>query len=319
MRSFLVSQGHERGLTRGRMRSRDLWTPTWGVRCSALPETLVDQLRAFAVAAPRPFAFSHVTAARLLGIPVPLSLEDDGEVHIITPTRANRVRRAEVSGHRGLESRSVVEVQGLPVVDAADTWVDLGEYVGHGKPVGLDDLIAAGDAALNLVGSTARLREALERRIRPRGKVTLSYARHRVRPRAWSPMETRSRLMVVRAGLPEPAHNTDVVSKRGDWLGVGDLVWKEQRVVGEYQGAQFHSRARDRNHDRGRRERFEAGDWTVVEIEVEHIFRVEARAAKLRELAGHLGVSPHLVDVMGAAPQFFAPQQFQSLRRRRAG
>ncbi len=288
------------------------------MRRTGLPETLVDQLRAFAVAAPRPFAFSHVTAARLLGIPVPLALEDDGLVHIITPTSANRVRRAEVSGHRGLESRSVVQVQGLPVVDAADTWVDLGEYVGPGRPVGLDDLIAAGDAALNLVGSEARLREALERRVRPRGKVTLSYARHRVRPRAWSPMETRSRLMVVRAGLPEPTHNADVVSLDGDWLGLGDLVWAEQRVVGEYQGAQFHSRTRDRNHDRGRRRSFEAGDWTVVEIEAEHIFRAEARAAKLSELAGHLGISPHLVDVAGSAPQFLAPQQFQTLRRRRA-
>ena len=151
-RPFRTSEAVARGVPLKRLRAQDLWTPTRGVRAVDLPTTIVEQARAFAAAAPTEFAFSHVTAAQLLGIPLPYAVEAECLVHIVTPTSANRIRRAEVQGHRGLESREVVEVHGLPVVAPADTWADLGEYVGPGKPVGLDDLIVAGDAVVNLVG-----------------------------------------------------------------------------------------------------------------------------------------------------------------------
>ncbi|WP_344057342.1 hypothetical protein [Terrabacter lapilli] len=317
-RPFTAAAALARGVTRRRLRAQDLWTPTRGVRTVELPTTVLERARAFAAVAPTEFAFSHVTAAQLLGIPLPYAVEDDCLVHIVSPTAANRMRRPEVRGHRGLEGREVVEVDGLPVVSPADTWADLGEFVGPGRPVGLDDLIAAGDAVANLVGGTWPLRRAVERRVRPRGKVTLTYAIPRIRLGAWSAMETRSRLMVVRAGLPEPQHNIDVVSHAGRWLGCGDLVWEEQRVVGEYQGAEFHTRLKDRARDGVRRDGIERGDWTVVEIVAADVFDRQCRAAKLRELAGHLGVSAHLLDVLAADPQFLAPAQFARPRRRRA-
>ncbi|NUO90265.1 MAG: hypothetical protein HOQ18_05495 [Dermatophilaceae bacterium] len=317
-RPFTTAEALGRGLSRKRLRAQDLFTPTHGVRAAELPTTLLERVRAFAAVAPGDFAFSHVTAAQLLGIPLPYAVEDDGLVHIVTPTAANRIRREDVRGHRGLESRDVVEVCGLPVVAPADTWADLGEFVGPGRPVGLDDLIAAGDAVANILGGTAALKRAVERRVRPRGKVTLTYAIPRIRLGSWSPMETRSRLMVVRAGLPEPVHNEDVVSRSGDWLGCGDLVWRQQRVVGEYLGVEFHTRARDRTHDGIRRDGIELGDWAVVEIRAADVFDVGCRAAKLREFAGHLGVNPHALDVLGAGPQFLAPAQFARPRRRRS-
>lgn len=317
-RPFRTAEALERGLTPTRLRAQDLWTPTPGVRTTSLPMTLIERAQAFAVACPSDFAFAHATAARLLGIPVPLALEEDPCLHIVTRTEANRVRRGEVVGHRGLETRDVVRVHDVPVVAPADSWVDLGEYVGTGKPLGLDDLIAAGDAVANFVGGTAPLGRAIERRIRPRGKVTLTYALPRIRLNAWSPMETRSRLMVVRAGLPEPRHNVDLCDRTGLWLGCGDLVWEEERVVGEFMGVEFHSRLRDRTSDGHRRTRVERGDWVVVPIVAADVFQTGARAAKLRELAGHLDVNPHLLDVFGSAPQFFAPAQFARPRRRRS-
>jgi len=317
-RPFRVKEALELGVSRKRLRAQDLWTPTRGVRTTEPPSNVVELARSFAVAAPVDFAFSHVTAAQLLGIPLPYAVEADCRVHIVTATAANRIRRVDVQGHRGLESREVIDVEGLPVVAPSDTWVDLGEYVGPGRPVGLDDLIVAGDAVANLVGGTEPLRRAVEKRVRPRGKVTLTYAIPRIRSGSWSPMETRARLMVVRAGLPEPLHNADVTSRSGDWLGCGDLVWEEQRVVGEYQGVEFHTRGRDRNRDGRRRVRMERGDWAVVEIVADDVFVRDCRAAKLRELAGHLGVNPHLLDVLGADPQFLAPAQFARPRRRRS-
>ena len=317
-RPFRTSEALGRGVTPSRLRAGDLWTPTPGVRTADVPLTLVERACAFAAAAPRDFAFAHATAARLLGMPLPYALEEDPRIHIVTRTKDNRLRRGEVMGHRGLESRSVIEVHGLPVVGPADTWADLGEYVGSGLPVGLDDLIVAGDAAANLLGEVAPLKQAVEARVRPRGKVTLTFALPQVRLGAWSPMETRCRLMVVRAGLPEPRHNRPVVSRTGEWLGFGDLVWEEQRVVGEYLGVEFHSRSRDRVHDGLRRDGIERGDWAVVEIVSADVFDDAARAEKLRELAGWLGVNPHLLRIMAAAPQFFAPAQFARPRRRRS-
>lgn len=255
--------------------------------------------------------------AQLLGLPLPYAAEEDGRIHIVTKTANNRIRRPEVVGHRGLESREIVLVHDLPVVAPADTWVDLGEYIGIGRPIGLDDAIIAGDAAANLTGSVAALREAIERRIRPRGKVTLTFALQSVRLRSWSAME-RSRLMVVRAGLPEPVHNANLYGPSGEWLGCGDLVWEEQRVVGEYQGVEFHSRPRDVRRGAHRQGEIEDGDWAYVDIGAAAVFESQARAAKLRELAGHLGHNPHLLRVWDAEPQFFAPQQFARPRRPRA-
>ena len=316
-RPFRTTEALVRGVTATRLRADDLWTPTPGVRTTDLPLTLVDRCRAFAVACVGEFAFAHATAARLLGLPLPLALDEDPFIHIATRADSNRVRRGEVVGHRGLEAREVVHVEGLPVVAPADTWADLGEYVGPGKPVGLDDLIVAGDATANLLGATTPMRLAIERRVRPRGKVTLTYALPRMRLGAWSPMETRSRLMVVRAGLPEPRHNVPIYSQSGRWLGFGDLVWEEERVVGEYMGVQFHTRLRDRRSDGRRRRRIEGGGFTVVEIWAEDVFGHEARAARLSELAGQLGLNPHLLDVPGSAPQFLAPAQFARPRRPR--
>ncbi|WP_404392029.1 hypothetical protein [Humibacillus xanthopallidus] len=133
-----------------------------------------------------------------------------------------------------------------------------------------------------------------------------------------SAMETRSRLMVVRAGLPEPEMNLELYSPSGDWLGVGDLGWKEQRVVGEYQGVQFHSRETDRRNNDVRRKRIERGDWRYLEIVSADVFEEMARAVKLRELAVMLGHSPHLLRLHDAGPRFFAPAKYERPRRRRS-
>lgn len=317
-RPFRVSSALALGVSPDRLRSDDLWTPTRGVRTTEIPTTLLERAQAFAAAPGGPIAFSHVTAAQLLGLPVPYAAEEDCLLHVMSTTADNRMRRDEVAGHRGLESRTLTEVSGLPVVSAADTWVDLGEYVGPGRPIGLDDLIAAGDAAANLEGGIAPLKRAVEARVRPRGKVTLTYALPRIRMGSASAMESRSRLMVVRAGLPEPELNGHIISTSGAWLACSDLVWRRKRVVGEYQGVEFHSRPADRARDRVRFELLRSDGWRVVEIDSEHVFDVGPRELKLRELAFWLGVSSASLNLDAAAPQFVAPPQFRQRRRRNA-
>ncbi|MDN5769147.1 MAG: hypothetical protein L0H96_21865 [Humibacillus sp.] len=314
--AFSVAEAARLGLTPGCLRS-GLYLPTRGVHSVSPPVTLIERARIFAKAAPDGFAFSHQSAAALLGMPLSYAMEHDDRLHIMTTTQWGRMRREGVRAHRGLETREVVFVEGVPVVSAPDTWVDFGELVGRGKPAGLDDLIIAGDVAANIVDGTQALREALARRVRPRGKVTLSYARHRIRLGSASAMETRARLMVVRAGLPEPQLNVHVVSTTGQWLACCDLVWRKQRVVGEYNGVEWHEGVEKEELDGIRREGLERDGWTVVDIVAADVFDPLSRQAKLFELADALDHDVRALRLVDAEPQFYAPAQFQRPRRAR--
>lgn len=93
----------------------------------AARQVLLQECRVTLSALPADSAFSHVTAARLLGLPMSYAMEEDVRLHVMRPIVRNRVRLPGVIGHRALHARQIVDIDGLPVVDVADTWVDLGE------------------------------------------------------------------------------------------------------------------------------------------------------------------------------------------------
>lgn len=292
---FSTRAARTAGLPSGRLRRTDLVHPTRGVHARSVPVDLVERAAAFAVGLPAERAFSHLTAAALLGLPLPAGLERiarEGPLHVMSPTADGQARRAGCTGHRGLESRETSTVHGVRVVDAADTWCDLGEL---GRRLGVDDLVVLGDAVVAPVASLSdagwQLRGPLESRVRPRGKVMLAEALTLVRPGVRSAMESRARLMFVRAGFPEPEVNAALTDQAGEWLAEGDLVWREQRVVGEYQGADHASR-RGRSRDASRRTSLEGEDWTVLEIWAEDVLLGGRRTACLLRFAHELGIDP---------------------------
>ncbi len=286
---FTVGQARSVGLRHCDLRGHGLHRPTHAVRTTAAPATLRELAAAFAVALPPDAAFSHVTAALLLGLPLPAALEAQVALDVVRPTGRGQVRRRGCLGHRGLEARETVRVAGVPVVGPADTWVDLGEVLHRGLV--LDDLVVAGDAVANRPGGVAAMATVLSGRGRPRGKRVLESALSLVRPGVRSPMETRSRLMFVRAGFPEPEVNGTVRDGSGEWILEGDLVWREQRVVGEYQGEDHSSRAR-RSADAHRAGLASDEDWTVIELFAEDVHRAPRRRATLRRFAAALGLDP---------------------------
>jgi hypothetical protein len=112
-----------------------------------------------------------------------------------------------------------------------------------------------------------------------------------LRTRSWSPMETRARLAFVRAGLPEPLLNHDVLDAAGEWLVTGDFVWEEQKVIGEYQG-EVHAGLNQREADNGRRLLVEDDGWRYLELFAADIFKPTHRATALARLARLLGIDP---------------------------
>jgi hypothetical protein len=59
-----------------------------------------------------------------------------------------------------------------------------------------------------------------------------------------SPQETRLRLLLVLAGLPEPHVNLIIRGRDGSWRRRYDLAYEQLRLIIEYDGRQ-HARTRD--------------------------------------------------------------------------
>lgn len=305
---FSVAAARETELPRWRLRDPALHTPTRAVRVAEPASTPEQRARAFVVALPDDVVFSHVTACQLWGLDLPSQLEATTDLDVMRSTTDSQIRRRGCRGHRGLERRSSVSLRGLPVTGLADTWVDLGELVGDG--IELEDLVVIGDqVATRLAGrpeagssvtaadrGRQNLALALSRRCRPRGKAVLGEALDLVRSPVRSPMETRSRLMFMRAGFPEPLVNQDVFHRDGGWLLEGDLVWEEHRVIGEYQGSD-HGSIRRRSHDASRQAL--AGDegWRLLEIFAEDVYRPPRRIDCLRRFAAALELDPAQLDL----------------------
>jgi hypothetical protein len=291
-------------------------------------DDLFARCRALAEDLPLDCAFSHTTALRLHGLPMSYAMEEDHRIHIVRPITSSRVKQPGIVGHRALHPRAISMERGIRVVGATDTWADLGELVGRGKPVGVDDTIVIGDAIASRLGSVNPLALALAKRNRPRGKRTLIEGLDLIRVGSASPGETLSRIMFVRCGLPEPRLNVPIWSTRirGLLLGVGDLVWvlprepelPDIKLIGEYQGAAFHSKSEQRAHDRVRRKGFNRDGWRVEFIWNADRTTAEARQLTVVRFADALVVPVDSLDLGACEPRFFSQYAMQQAELRNA-
>lgn len=285
------------GLADHQWRMPQLLRATRSVRSTAPLAGVRERAAAFALALPSDVAFSHVTAARLWDLPLPVHLEEQEDLDVIRETGRGRIERRGCISHRGLERRAVTSVQGLRVTSLADTWVDLGEVVRRG--LGRDDLVVVGDVVATRLsdpqhsssGPPPALADALAARVRPRQAALLGDALALVRRGVRSPAETRARLMFHDAGFPEPEVNGHVHAAGGGWLAEGDLVWRAQWVVGEYQGS-VHAGIRRRSEDSYRNGLLGDEGWTVLELFAQDLVPGVRRVATLRRFARALELDP---------------------------
>ena len=297
-----MAQARTHGVGKGRLRGSDLVRPLHGVRQLAgdTGGSVADETgngaptvrpaslaiaRAAALVLPGDAAFSHCTAALLHGFTLPRSHEHALPLHVCRTSNRNPVDRPQVRAHKGLESRRVTTVAGLRVVAGVDVWVDLGSVLG------IEDLVVIGDQIARRAGSVDLLHRVLERRGAVRGVRSLREALRWVRIGSESAMESRVRLLFARYGLPEPELNGEITAADGSgFVCRGDFVWRDQKVVGEYQG-RHHFGTFDRGDDDiSRRLLVEDDDWKYVELTKRDYFNPARRVAMVRRLARHLGV-----------------------------
>lgn len=214
-----------------------------------------------ALALPSDCCFSHLTAARLHGLPTPRLWDPQEPVHVMRRTGTPPVERRGVRSHRGAERRRLVMVEGVRVTHPADTWADLSAVLP------LDDLVAMGDALLQAPHQLERveLHQAARSRRGP-GAPRLRHATSLVRPGSASPWESKARVAFAQWGLPEPELNVDLYAGSGLWLARPDFVWRGKRVVGEYDGDQHRTDRTAWQYERERRARLEDEGWVYVEL-----------------------------------------------------
>ena len=288
---FRVSEAVAAGVPAHRLRRSDLVVPIHGVRAPAdLPPTLVE---AVAVVLRPDQWFSHTTAARIWGGPLPRELPDD-IVHV--STAADRtMRRAHVVGHRC--ARPAVREHSVGRVSTpARAWFECAEMLGE------QDLIALGDYFVGRSGLATIDDLAAEIRSGARGaKVARAALRH-VRVGAESAMETFMRLAVIEAGFPEPELNLDVVDEAGNFLGRVDMAWSDRKIALEYDGD--HHRDPDQyRQDQRRGNGFAANGWLVIHATAVDAGRPAVLFERLRQaFVSRAGGTRRAVDADRAEP-----------------
>jgi hypothetical protein len=238
-----------------------------GVRTlTAAGRDLEQRCLALAAVVPRA-AFSHGTAAALLGLPLPSDLATDDCLHVTTPLGLRAPRRAAVSGHSG-DLGGLVQLlpSGLRVVTAPACWAQLS------AGLGLADLVAIGDAAVGRgLASLTQLARTVEDPRHRRGRCLRRRALPLLDGRSASPMESRLRVLMVLAGLPAPSVNRDVVED-GEWLACPDLSYPELKIAIEYEGDHHRSDRRQWRHDKARRRLLEDHGWLVIEVTADDVY-----------------------------------------------
>jgi len=218
--------------------------------------------------------FSHLTAAELFGFPLPLGALTADDLHVTVPSPARAPGGRGVVGHRAvLASGETVEVGGLPLVAPAVAWCQLAESLGTDDAVAVADFIVTGNPYLGrlpLAGFDDLVAASAARTGRA-GHRTRTAALPLVRDGPLSRPETFVRLLVLRAGLPEPLINAVCYSDDGTRLGMPDLAWPEYRVAGQYEGDHHRSTQQFRGDIR-RDERFLDHDWKIVKVTADDLF-----------------------------------------------
>jgi hypothetical protein len=219
-------------------------------------------LRAAAVALVLPpgAVLCRRSAAWLRGIDLRCPGESPLPAEVLVGTQVDPPRRPGVKAYQStLRDEDVETVGGLPVTSGVRTAADLARYRPRTEGVvALDALAHAGHCRVDEVaalGSTLRGRRGV-RQLR----LVVSLAD----PRAESPMETRTRVLIVEAGLLRPEVQYEVLDEWGQVIARLDLAYPHCRLGIEYDGRIAHTGLLEFNRDRERQNELLGAGWTLL-------------------------------------------------------
>lgn len=241
---------------------------------------LVRALAALVASHPDAHA-SHFSAARVLGVPVPTVADEH-----VTVQQAEHRRRIDGVRQHVRPSTRWIRRAGMRVSDPRQLFEEL---AGH---LELVDLVVVGDHLVRKEGITcAQLRDrvaALPGRVGRQARRAAAYVRAEVD----SPMESRLRMLLVLAGIPEPEVNRKVRAGDGEVLRRYDLSWPDVQVIVEYDGRQHIEREESWEKDLARREAIDDDGWRILVVTSRGIYRhPEQTIERVFRLLGSRGLA----------------------------
>jgi hypothetical protein len=224
---------------------------------------------------------SHRTAAAWCGVAVP----ESSLVHISVRRAKDRRWQPGIKPHVAPPATRSRDWKGMPVSEPVRLFVELASILD------LVDLVVAGDSLVKVFRITAaELRAGLAKTSdywSPGARYAAGFVRDRVR----SPMETRVRLLLVLAGLPEPTVNHPVRSEDGDVVVEFDLAYPAHRIAIEYHGTHHRDDPTTWERDLRRAELVDALDWHVVNVTAPDIYSTpDQTLERIRAAAGRCGL-----------------------------
>ncbi|MFQ4149710.1 hypothetical protein AAGW05_13610 [Arthrobacter sp. LAPM80] len=280
-RSFTFEEGLASGATRSHLRAAGLGTPSRGIRVPlGRQQKLLDRVRPYALLSSSG-CISHVTAAQLHGMPLPWFDDEIRTIHITRPAHSAQPRRRNVIGHTNtLAPEDVMYIDGVPVTTPERTFLDLSAILG------LDDLVAVADFLICWhdrpfeppkapIVPAGKLRSYVAGHHRVRGLNAARAAMELMRVGVDSRPETRLRLLLHRAGLPEFMTNFAIPGDPEVWP---DLACEEYKTSGQYEG-EIHQTTQKQLYDRNRDERSAARGWLQVKVYSADMRKGEAHVA----------------------------------------
>jgi uncharacterized protein DUF559 len=229
-----LEEARKAGVTPSGLRGKAWRRLGAGLYCwSGLREDPLLLLTAWRRALPPESVFSGATAAWLLG----LDMSPIDPVEIVVPAGSGVRSRTGLSvRHCEISTREIVSVRGFRATSVHRTLSDL---CLRGPAV--EALVAIDMAVASRLTDPAALRRHAEATKGRAGSPGLKSLASLAAP-AESPMETRLRWLLIKAGLPHPDVQTDLCDSSEQFIGRADLYYPAARLVLEYDGGNHRER-----------------------------------------------------------------------------
>ncbi len=145
-----------------------------------------------------------------------------------------------------------------------------------GSSLSVDELTIMGDGLVSRLRPTTDvvgLAAAVAGTAGRRGLGRLTAALQQVRPNTDSARETLLRLLVTRAGFPEPEVNGAIQNSFGAVIAHGDLVYRDYHTILEYDGGHHREDERQFTIDVDRLDQLMEEEWRVIRVNKSLLFR----------------------------------------------
>lgn len=214
------------------------------------------------------------SAAALLGA---TWVDPHGPAELITDRK--RPPPLIITRNETLLAGEATAVDGVPVTSPPRTAYDLGR-----RP-GLQTAVMRIDALARATALTADdVQPLIDAHRGARGMKQLRRVLPLVDAGAESPQETRTRLVLIAAGLPKPRTQIVVQNEWGGVLARIDMGWEEWLVGVEYDGPQHWTDPRIRANDIDRTVELERRGWRLIRVSAELLRnRPDIVLARVRE------------------------------------